>query len=174
MSCQPSSPLLSQIACWLGLTVLSSLALFVYLFAHGAPNLAAAQPMLLYAGLPLLLALPFDVLYAPSRFFFLTTLGRMLLPLQPITFPDFFVADVLTSMSKVLSDVERAGCRMLNGQASTDRCLGSKGFEAKAGRSADPCISWTDTMIEAFIDGLLHHHAPKAVEMRHRKRRSWL
>lgn len=107
---------LPQIACWLGLVVVSSLALFLYCFTHGAPGLATVQPMALYAALPLLLALPVDVLHAPSRFFFLTTLGRMLLPLQPITFADFFVADVLTSMSKVLSDLERATCRMLNGQ----------------------------------------------------------
>ncbi|GAQ92844.1 Predicted small molecule transporter [Klebsormidium nitens] len=113
-----------KIAAWLGVAVLSSAAAFLYCFTHGAPRAAAAQPMLLYAALPLVLALPFDVLYAPSRFFFLTTLGRMLLPLQPISFPDFFVADVLTSMSKVLSDLERATCRMLNGQVASLLWLG--------------------------------------------------
>lgn len=120
----PTPPcVVSQIAAWLGVAVLSSAAAFVYCFTHGAPRAAAAQPMLLYAALPLVLALPFDVLYAPSRFFFLTTLGRMLLPLQPISFPDFFVADVLTSMSKVLSDLERATCRMLNGQVRQEQHL---------------------------------------------------
>ncbi|XP_024397476.1 uncharacterized protein [Physcomitrium patens] len=37
----------------------------------------------------------------------------------PISFADFFVADVLTSMAKVLSDVERSACRMYHRQVAT-------------------------------------------------------
>ncbi|CAM0910313.1 unnamed protein product [Alopecurus aequalis] len=39
---------------------------------------------------------------------------------QPaITFPDFFLADIFTSMSKVFSDLERSVCRMVNRQVAT-------------------------------------------------------
>ncbi|PRQ57780.1 hypothetical protein RchiOBHm_Chr1g0352051 [Rosa chinensis] len=39
--------------------------------------------------------------------------------LQAISFPDFFVAEVLTSMSKVFSDLERSVCRMVHGLVAT-------------------------------------------------------
>ncbi|KAF4382619.1 hypothetical protein F8388_015447 [Cannabis sativa] len=38
---------------------------------------------------------------------------------KAITFSDFFVADILTSMSKVLSDLERSACRMVHRQVAT-------------------------------------------------------
>jgi hypothetical protein len=38
---------------------------------------------------------------------------------QPISFADFFLADVLTSMAKVLSDLERSVCRMYHRQVAT-------------------------------------------------------
>lgn len=36
----------------------------------------------MYIGLPLVLSLPFDFLYAPSRYYFLNTLWRLTFPLQ--------------------------------------------------------------------------------------------
>ncbi|KHG03757.1 SPX and EXS domain-containing 1 [Gossypium arboreum] len=38
---------------------------------------------------------------------------------KPISFPDFFLADILTSMAKVFSDLERSVCRMLHNQVAT-------------------------------------------------------
>ncbi|CAN1232305.1 SPX and EXS domain-containing protein 1 [Linum perenne] len=38
---------------------------------------------------------------------------------EAITFSDFFVADILTSMSKVFSDMERSVCRMVHRQVAT-------------------------------------------------------
>eukprot|EP00850_Spirogloea_muscicola_P015471 SM000118S25614 [mRNA] locus=s118:412109:416562:- [translate_table: standard] len=109
-----------KIAAGLTVLVLTSMVAYLHLYAtYHLKNLAASQPVLLYCLLPLLLALPIDVFHAPSRYYFLGTLFRMMFPLQPITFADFFVADVLTSMAKVLSDVERAACRMANGQVAT-------------------------------------------------------
>lgn len=108
-----------KIAAGLSVTVLTSMMAYLYLYSHGAVHLAASQPVLLYCTLPLMLALPLDVLYAPSRYYFLNTLFRLTFPLQPISFADFFVADVLTSMAKVLSDLERATCRMSHGQVAT-------------------------------------------------------
>ncbi|KAK8498799.1 hypothetical protein V6N12_066940 [Hibiscus sabdariffa] len=37
----------------------------------------------------------------------------------PISFPDFFLADILTSMAKVFSDLERSVCRMVHHQVAT-------------------------------------------------------
>ncbi|KAM7274799.1 hypothetical protein ACFE04_016665 [Oxalis oulophora] len=42
-----------------------------------------------------------------------------ILVLQAITFIDFFLADILTSMSKVFSDLERSVCRMMHRQVAT-------------------------------------------------------
>ncbi|KAK8583359.1 hypothetical protein V6N13_022065 [Hibiscus sabdariffa] len=39
--------------------------------------------------------------------------------LVPISFPDFFLADILTSMAKVFSDLERSACRMVHHQVAT-------------------------------------------------------
>ncbi|KAF9589998.1 hypothetical protein IFM89_030148 [Coptis chinensis] len=38
---------------------------------------------------------------------------------KAITFSDFFLADILTSMAKVFSDLERSVCRMVNRQVAT-------------------------------------------------------
>eukprot|EP00250_Pteridium_aquilinum_P010316 c19293_g1_i1 orf=582-1868(-) len=107
-----------MIASWVTLIVLTSMTAYLYLSSHNN-FLAASQPVLLYSVLPLMLVLPFDALFITSRIFFLRTMVRIFLPLQPITFADFFVADILTSMAKVLSDLERATCRMFHGQVAT-------------------------------------------------------
>lgn len=39
--------------------------------------------------------------------------------MQAISFPDFFLADIFTSMSKVFSDLERSVCRMVHRQVAT-------------------------------------------------------
>ncbi|CAN6451587.1 unnamed protein product [Victoria cruziana] len=57
--------------------------------------------VLLYAVVLMIFIFPFDIFYLSSRYYFLKTLWRILLPLQAITFADFFIADILTSMSKV-------------------------------------------------------------------------
>ncbi|KAL5206807.1 hypothetical protein ABZP36_035016 [Zizania latifolia] len=75
--------------------------------------------VLLYAILLMILLSPFDMFYLSSRFYFLRTVWRIMLPLQAITFPDFFLADIFTSMSKVFSDLERSVCRMVNRQVAT-------------------------------------------------------
>ncbi|RDX71767.1 SPX and EXS domain-containing protein 1, partial [Mucuna pruriens] len=75
--------------------------------------------VLLYILVAVILIFPFDIFYLSSRYFFLRTLFRIAFPLQPITFPDFFLADILTSMAKVFSDLERSVCRMVNKQVAT-------------------------------------------------------
>lgn len=106
-------------ATWLTLIVPTSMTAYLYLYSHGEVLLAASQPVFLYAILLIILLSPFDMFYLSSRFYFLRTMLRILLPLQAITFPDFFLADIFTSMSKVFSDLERSVCRMVNRQVAT-------------------------------------------------------
>eukprot|EP00249_Psilotum_nudum_P008612 c21402_g1_i1 orf=216-1580(+) len=102
-----------MIAFWMTNLALTSMMLYSYFYSYGEVSLAASQPVLLYSILPLIMVFPFDVVYVSSRIFFLRTLLRLSFPLQPVTFADFFVADILTSMAKVLSDLERATCGMI-------------------------------------------------------------
>ncbi|XP_057435567.1 uncharacterized protein LOC130728205 isoform X2 [Lotus japonicus] len=104
---------------WMTIIVPTSMTAYLYLYSHGEVKLAASQPVLLYICVSVILIFPFDIFYLSSRYFFLRTLLRIAFPLQPITFPDFFVADILTSMAKVFSDLERSVCRMVNRQVAT-------------------------------------------------------
>ncbi|OVA06312.1 EXS [Macleaya cordata] len=117
-------------ATWMTIIVPTSMTAYLYLYSHGEVSLAASQPVLLYAAVAMVLVFPFDIFYLSSRYYLLRTLWRILLPLQAsfhliisnynaITFPDFFLADILTSMAKVLSDLERSVCRMVHRQVAT-------------------------------------------------------
>ncbi|KAJ1426852.1 EXS, C-terminal [Sesbania bispinosa] len=104
---------------WMTIIVPTSMTAYLYLYSHGEVSLAASQPVLLYISAAVILIFPFDIFYLSSRYFFLRTLLRIAFPLQPISFPDFFVADILTSMAKVFSDLERSVCRVVNRQVAT-------------------------------------------------------
>ncbi|KAL1224876.1 Phosphate transporter PHO1-2 [Cardamine amara subsp. amara] len=104
---------------WLTIIVPTSMTAYLYLYSHGEVSLAASQPVLLYIAFAMVLIFPFDIFYLSSRYFLLRTLWRIAFPLQPITFPDFFLADILTSMVKVFSDLERSVCRMVHKQVAT-------------------------------------------------------
>ncbi|XP_073121341.1 uncharacterized protein [Henckelia pumila] len=106
-------------AVWMTIIVPTSMTAYLYLYSHGEVTLAASQPVLLYAAVALTLMFPFHIFHLASRYFLLRTLWRILLPLQAITFADFFLADILTSMSKVFSDLERSVCRMVHRQVAT-------------------------------------------------------
>ncbi|CAN1232303.1 SPX and EXS domain-containing protein 3 [Linum perenne] len=124
------NPLLLVVAMWMTVVVPSSMTAYLYLYSHGEVSLAASQPVLLYCAVAMILIFPFDIFYLSTRYFLLRTLWRILFPLQAsnqfviallgaITFSDFFVADILTSMSKVFSDMERSVCRMVHRQVAT-------------------------------------------------------
>lgn len=51
-----------------------------------------------------------------TRLFFTWTFGRVCTPFREVTFADFLLADCLTSLSKALSDTERAICHMSTGE----------------------------------------------------------
>ncbi|XP_042489866.1 SPX and EXS domain-containing protein 5-like isoform X2 [Macadamia integrifolia] len=106
-------------ATWMTIIVPTSMTAYLYLYSHGEVSLAASQPVLLYASVIMIFVFPFEIIYLSSRYYFLRTLWRIILPVQVITFSDFFVADILTSMAKVLSDLERSVCRMVHRQVAT-------------------------------------------------------
>ncbi|KAH1120432.1 hypothetical protein J1N35_003592 [Gossypium stocksii] len=106
-------------ATWMTIVVPTSMTAYLYLYSNGEVSLAASQPVLLYFAVVMLLIFPFDIFYFSSRYYLLRALWRIVLPLQAITFSDFFLADILTSMAKVFSDIERSVCRMVHRQVAT-------------------------------------------------------
>ncbi|KAH0652046.1 hypothetical protein KY284_031958 [Solanum tuberosum] len=106
-------------ATWMTIIVPTSMTAYLYLYSNGEVTLAASQPVLLYAAFAMTLIFPFHIFYLSSRYFLLRTLWRIVFPLQAIAFADFFLADILTSMSKVFSDLERSVCRMVHRQVAT-------------------------------------------------------
>ncbi|KAJ9176936.1 hypothetical protein P3X46_012197 [Hevea brasiliensis] len=108
-----------KVATWMTIIVPTSMTAYLYLYSHGELSLAASQPVLLYFAVLMFLIFPFDIFYLSSRYYLLRTLWRIVFPLQAITFSDFFLADILTSMSKVFSDLERSACRMVHRQVAT-------------------------------------------------------
>ncbi|KAL3505277.1 hypothetical protein ACH5RR_035118 [Cinchona calisaya] len=106
-------------ATWMTIIVPSSMTAYLYLYSHGEVALAASQPVLLYAAVAMAFLSPFDLFFLSSRYFLLRTLWRIVLPLQAISFADFFLANILTSMSKIFSDLERSVCQMVHRQADS-------------------------------------------------------
>eukprot|EP00891_Asterochloris_glomerata_P005844 jgi/Astpho2/5844/e_gw1.00080.60.1_t len=76
---------------------------------------AAPHPPLVYAVLLGFLLLPINFAFPDSRMFFAHTLFRVITPFREVTWSDFLLADVLTSLAKPLSDAERAVCHLLTG-----------------------------------------------------------
>lgn len=50
-----------------------------------------------------------------TRMFFSTTFFRVATPYREMSWADFLLADILTSLAKPLSDCERALCHLLSG-----------------------------------------------------------
>eukprot|EP00873_Tetraselmis_striata_P039939 jgi/Tetstr1/460203/TSEL_005518.t1 len=106
---------LAQLAAVVSAATASSAAAFC-LAANAGWAAAAAPPPLLYAWLASLLALRWrGALFPESRFFFRRSLRRLMLPSQAVAWAEFLLADMLTSLSKPLSDAERAVCHMATG-----------------------------------------------------------
>ncbi|KAA3475320.1 SPX and EXS domain-containing protein 1 [Gossypium australe] len=80
---------------WMTVIVPTSMTAYLYLYSHGEVALAASQPVFI----------DYVILYVAVAL--------------PISFPDFFLADILTSMAKVFSDLERSVCRMVHRQVAT-------------------------------------------------------
>jgi hypothetical protein len=76
---------------------------------------------LTYMGLALLLLLPAHVLARGSRALFVGTVWRVLLPLDEVTWSDFLLADMFTSLAKSCMDLERSLCHTATGGLQAER-----------------------------------------------------
>jgi hypothetical protein len=101
----------------LGTLVLSSSVLFLFQCSTGNLSAAAFQPPLIYLAMLLLLIFPGVILFPDNRRFFSTTLWRVFTPIRGVTWADFLLADILTSLAKALSDTERAVCHLMTGES---------------------------------------------------------
>jgi hypothetical protein len=109
----------------------------------GWTRLASSAPPALYIVLLALLTLPLNgALHAPSRLFFARTLAKaVLLPaFLPVGWADFLLADMLTSLSKPLSDAERALCHMVTAPVLEPLTSASGGRASGACSDASPAI----------------------------------
>ena len=103
------------IASWISATCLAASAVFVLFCLRDGQysERASLVPYFLFALLIIGLINPFGDSYRRNRRFFLSTLSRVALPFQEVTFSDFLLADILTSLAKPLSDLSLSMCRML-------------------------------------------------------------
>ena len=110
----PSSAIF-DIANVLSSVVMGSACVFLFYCIQGFLDIAAMQPPLIYFTMLVILLLPFTVLYQDTRRFFATTAWRVMTPIRGVSWADFLLADILTSLAKGVSDVERAVCLMASG-----------------------------------------------------------
>ncbi|XP_022770334.1 SPX and EXS domain-containing protein 5-like isoform X2 [Durio zibethinus] len=139
---------------WMTIIVPTSMTAYLYLYSRGEVSLAASQPVTLYVAVALVLIFPFDIFYLSTRYFLLRTLWRIALPLQPISFPDFFLADILTSMAKVFSDLERSVCRMVHRQ-----CL-RQYKDTKEKATLFNALKYSTAVPVIFLSALKYHVLP--------------
>lgn len=82
------------------------------------PNMALLVPCFFYITLIVLAVCPMKILYKDARVFFIRTLFRALCPVQNVTFSDFILADILTSLAKAMAEMQLALCLLVTGEAS--------------------------------------------------------
>ncbi|CAG9460358.1 unnamed protein product [Pedinophyceae sp. YPF-701] len=103
---------------------------------HGEMSVTAAlSSLFLVAPLSATVALSYGSHLWPYADAFVRVLGRWLVPIHSVTFADFLLADVLTSLARPLSDMERAVCHVTltgpfhplaeEGAANDDHCPNS-------------------------------------------------
>lgn len=110
-----SSGDLARLALAASTTVSTWACLFVWT-AAGRMYLATEYiPTLLYCSVIVLLALPFNALGRAGRLLFLQTVQRVLLPVQAVSWADFLLADMFTSLAKSTGDMAQAVCTMATG-----------------------------------------------------------
>lgn len=109
----PSATTTRRVAAFLTAVVASSAAAYAYFLAGGWTWAAGYQPLILMLCLPSLTVLPCVVEKQGSPAFFAQTLRKCILPFQSVQFPEFFLADVYTSLAKPISDLERSMCHLM-------------------------------------------------------------
>lgn len=79
--------------------------------------MALLVPCFLYISLLLLVVCPVNICYKDARIFFAKTLVRAICPIQNVTFADFILADILTSLAKAMAETQLALCLLVSGEA---------------------------------------------------------
>jgi len=110
-----SSSSIFQIANILSMLVLSSASTFLFYCIQGQLDAAAIHPPLIYSAMLAIVLLPATVFYRDARRFFASTAWRVMTPIRTVTWADFLLADILTSLAKGISDTERAVCALATG-----------------------------------------------------------
>merc|ERR1712003_199442 len=103
--------------------VLGSSTLFLLCVSLDFHILALKQGEFLYFALILLVLFPGDLIFGRQRRFLVTTLCKVVIPLWEVSFADFLLADVLTSLARPIADFAVVGCRL----SSSYTRLGIKG-----------------------------------------------
>ena len=139
------------IATWIGAACLLAPAVFVLVCLRDGKysERASSIPYCLTALLVFGLINPFGDTYRRNRHFFLQILNRVVLPFREVTFSDFLLADILTSLAKPLSDLSIASCRMLNFDVAP-RGLGRGAREMAEGSGLCRLDSWFPHFILAL------------------------
>ncbi|EFJ43538.1 hypothetical protein VOLCADRAFT_96344 [Volvox carteri f. nagariensis] len=106
-----------QIAFFLTIMCITCAAGFAALAAAGAIGSAELTAVVMYFFAVLLLVAPLDILAMPARLFFGQTLQRVLLPFQDVSWADFLLADIMTSLSKSSGDLAKTVAVMVTGPA---------------------------------------------------------
>lgn len=104
-----------QIANFLSALVLTSGALFLFYCSGGQFEMASYQPPGIYVVMLVMLVFPGKLLFQDTRRFFANTLWRVATPIRSVTWADFLLADILTSLAKAVSDFERSVCHLATG-----------------------------------------------------------
>lgn len=102
-----------------GTLVLASGTVFLYQCTVGNYVAASYQPPFIYLAMLGLFLYPGNILFPDTRRFFASTIWRVFTPLRSVTWSDFLLADILTSLAKAISDTERAVCHLMTGPVMT-------------------------------------------------------
>ncbi|KAK9811761.1 hypothetical protein WJX72_009628 [[Myrmecia] bisecta] len=128
-----------QAAGLLSTLVMTSAALFTYHCAYGHEKTASFHPPLVYTVMATLFLLPVNLAFKDTRLFFSSTFWRVVTPFREVSWADFLLADILTSLAKPLSDAERAMCHLTSGPVmqphTTDQLCGSSSMIIPLGLS---------------------------------------
>ncbi|CAN0904767.1 Phosphate transporter PHO1 [Linum grandiflorum] len=102
-------------------SVISAMVLHLLLRASGfSPSQVDAIPGVLFLIFLAFLISPFDLLYRPTRYYFIRVIRNIVFsPLYKVLMVDFFMADQLTSQIPLLRHMESTACYFLAGSFRT-------------------------------------------------------
>lgn len=125
-----------QIASFLTIVCCTCSAAFAALAAASALGSAELTAVVMYFFAALLLVAPLNIFAMSGRQFFGKTLQRVLLPFQEVSWADFLLADIMTSLSKSSGDLAKM----------VDIVITGKCRRVYSGQTPSP-QAWADTAV---------------------------